>query len=76
MQMQLLSTYHLQFDWQAQYFVNLYSNQSRNSCRHDSEALYENESFPMAKPRFALLPRIKHRARRGPESGQDVQMAT
>ena len=76
MQIQLLSTYHVQFGWQAQYFLNLYSNQSRNSSRHDAEALYENERFVMAKPGFASLPRIKHRVRRGPESGQEAQMLT
>ena len=29
----------------------------------------------MAKPRFAFLARISHRARRGPEFGQDVKVA-
>ena len=74
MQIQLLSTYHPQFGWQVQYFLTLYSDQSLNSFRRDSEFLYGNEGFPMAKLRFALLTRISHRARRGPESGQDVKV--
>ena len=75
MQIQLLSTYHPQFGWQVQYFLTLYSDQSLDSCRHDSELLYGNDGFLMAKPRFAFLARISHRARRGRESGQDVKVA-